>query len=111
MQSRTIGDAGPIAAWLEKMLRAYERDRYSFENHFRPQVEFRVADCEFFRQEDGFGEGLVARIEERTGLQMRNRKIEAHNVDASAPLEAGEIGAIESRVRDFYRDDYEAFNY
>jgi hypothetical protein len=97
--------------WLERMLALYAKRPYVFENHFRPQVEFRVGECEFFRQENGFGEALVSRIEQRTGLRIGNRKFEIHNADSSTFVDAAQVEAIGPRVREFYAQDFETFGY
>ncbi len=111
MQSRTIGDCGAMDAWLGKMLLQYAKSPYFFENHFRPQVEFRVGECDFYRQEDGFGEALVARIEQRTGLRIEHRKIDVRNVDTKSFVDPAQAAAIEPQVREFYAGDFRVFGY
>jgi hypothetical protein len=111
MQSRTLGGCGLMGDWLERMLAQYAKSPYFFENHFRPQVEFRIGECDFFRQEEGYGEALVERIEQRTGLRIRNRKIDVHNTDTQTVVDVAQAEAIGPRVRDFYAQDCRMFGY
>lgn len=93
--------------WLALSLARAASDPWYRENHFRPQTDFRVFDCDVFRVEEGLAP-LVAKLAEITGMDMpavtehRNR------------TEARDI-RMTSRSLDLilrtYRADFEAFGY
>ena len=111
MRARGEGSKPPgIGPWLDQMFSRFMEDPYVAENHIRPQSAFWLPNCEVFRMEDGYGEALVARLEEKLDTELEHRTIGRFNM-GGAGAAGVDVAAIEGRVRQFYRGDYVAFGY
>jgi len=94
-------------AWLRVSLFIADHNPEYRENHFRPQSDFEVFDCEVFRIEDGF-EQLAIRLKEITGLK-EVPDVPIHNQSRSEQIRpsAASLKCIASR----YKNDFERFGY
>jgi hypothetical protein len=111
MRVRTVGDAPSLTQWFERISKQYVEDNYVAENHIRPQSEFWLPTCEVYKQEDGFGDILVGRLEERLGMTFSQRRVGMYNDDETTLVDAAEIKRVRPLVLRFYRQDYLNFGY
>ena len=111
MRARAPGPLPPITRWFDQMVKQFQEDGYVRENHIRPQSEFWFPGCEIFRQEDGYGEPLVARIEEKLGVTLPSREIGIHHTGERADPDPAQLATLLPRVKQFYRSDYLMFGY
>jgi len=111
MRSKSQAVLPPISIWFNQMCKQYQEDNYTGENHIRPQSEFWLPNCEVFRQEDGYGEVLVARIEEMLGITLKSQLIGMHHTGEVADPDPDELQKLLPHVRQFYRSDYLMFGY
>ncbi len=103
------GERIPLPDWFDDALRRYGRNPYVYENHLRPQADFIVPGCEVFRLEDGLGDKLLCRIEERVGTTLARRRFMTAQYTADIEVPAEEIAAVRPQVEAFYARDYAAF--
>jgi len=96
MLVRTVSDAPPLTQWFDVISKQYLEDNYVAENHIRPQSEFWLPSCDVYRQEDGFGDALVERIEEKLGMTLPYRKVGKYNEDPATKVEAAEVERVNS---------------
>ncbi len=111
MRFRGVADAPGLPAWLDLNLKRYLDDPYVLDNHLRPQVEFLLPGCEVFRQEDGFGEALVGRVEQKLETQLEHRAFGYHKPEGEVAVTPEDIERVRPRVRTTYWRDYAAFGY
>ena len=111
MRARVTPNPPPLVDWFQQMFSRYVEDSYIAENHLRPQVEFLLPNSEVFRQEDGYGEEFVSRIEEKLRLKLEHPRVDRLNIDDSADIDPTQIARISAGIRQFYRQDYLAFGY
>jgi hypothetical protein len=111
MLLRTKQGVPSLGQWLDKVFQYYPEDHYIGENHIRPQSQFWLAGCDVFKQEDGYGENLVSRIEERLSMALETRRIDSLVAADPTRLPADEVERIRPRVEQFYREDYRFFGY
>lgn len=82
------------------------------DNHLRPQCDFLVPEADIFKLEDGFGENLVARLEERTGLDFPVRTVPR---EMSAIVDLPDFNTthpgLRRMVHTYYARDFERFEY
>jgi hypothetical protein len=113
MRALAVPNIAPLPVWLEQHLKRLWEDPCLLENHLRPQVDFLMPGCEVFRIEDGFGEGLVTRIEARlqTVLESRGFGTRNRHRDSRIVVPPEDIESVRPRVREVYWRDYAAFGY
>ncbi|WP_182525555.1 sulfotransferase family 2 domain-containing protein [Nocardioides dongkuii] len=106
-------DAASVEQWADRALDRYRDDAYAFDNHLRPQSEFRVRGAEVYRLEDGM-EAVVADLNERFGLGLDSEIPHSFHSAQRAGVASADVEvspALTARLTDFYRTDYEAFGY
>ncbi len=106
-------DAETVSRWTERVFDRYGEDPYLFDNHLRPQSEFRLPATEVYRLEDGL-EAMVSDLNARFGLDLPAEVPHAMNRAKASGVASRDVEiseATSARVRDFYRADYEAFGY
>lgn len=97
----------PFDKWVRVQMKAYAKNPFIMDNHFRPQHEFVGKKIEVFRFEDGMPQIMEA-ISDMTGLTL-DPQTHRRKGGEKAPL----TWSPETRlsVLDFYEKDFEAFGY
>jgi hypothetical protein len=111
MRAKTQAAPPSLSSWFDEMCKQYQEDPYVGDNHIRPQSAFWLPNCEVFRQEDGYGEALVARIEEKLAITLQQREIGKHHIGPPADPDSAEFEKLLPRIRQFYQSDYQMFGY
>ncbi len=111
MRVRTKPDMPGLEQWVDQVFRLYPEDPYVNDNHIRPQSEFWLPGADIFRQEDGYGDAVVTRIEEKLGMRFEKREIATNNADGGTKIEEASIARVAPRIRQFYRADYAMLEY
>ena len=93
--------------WLRNALSKLEEDRYSFDNHLRPQHEFHCLGAEVFRFEDGL-DAVLDRMSSLTGLDYAPR---LEHRKKRRPRQVSISKAEQALIEGTYRQDYEKFGY
>lgn len=105
-----LGVPARFDAWARRVLRVYPRDPFLFDNHVRPQHEFRVFGAEVFRYEDGL-EQVQEALDAVTGrVGMPPERVVN---PSSSPLRADYALSDRGRaaIARFYARDYAEFGY
>ena len=112
-ESLTLTEAA-VDDWAARTFQRYAANPYVYDNHIRPQSEFVVESALVYQLEAGMetllaelntripGAGLTARVERKLTSEKR-----AGARSEDVPLSA----SLESRLREFYADDFQQFGY
>lgn|GEM_PF-1151609 len=113
------GLAQSLEDWAETVFAEHGRNPYHLDNHLRPQVEFLVPGVEVFRFEDGI-DHVLAELDERHDLGIPpiaeipayaryalDSRTQARISSSEVPISA----ALQDRLEDLYRADFEVFGY
>jgi hypothetical protein len=106
-------DSGSVERWAAQAFEDYARDPFVFDNHLRPQHEFELPATVVYRLEDGL-EAAVADLGVRLGLDLPEEVPHALSREKSSGVSSRDVelsDALEERLRDFYRADFERFGY
>lgn len=99
--------------WADHALAAYREDPYVFDNHLRPQVEFRLPDAHVYRFEDGL-ESVVDALNADLGLGLSGEvphALDRMQVSGFRTQDLPLSDALRRRLSEVYADDFEAFGY
>ncbi|GAA1710134.1 hypothetical protein GCM10009809_03100 [Isoptericola hypogeus] len=105
--------AAAVEHWATKVMKRYLKDPYVHDNHLRPQSEFVVPGSLVHRLEDGMGQ-LMTRLNQAYELDLPDmvEKVRtSEHVSGVASSDVELSPALESRLRDFYADDFANFGY
>lgn len=97
----------PFGWWVRDVLSKLAADRYCFDNHLRPQHEFRCLGAEVLRFEDGL-DAVVKRMSKITGIDYAPH-LEHRNKRRPRLVQIGK--SERTLIEDAYRKDYEQFCY
>lgn len=106
-------DGATVEAWVTSTFRRYAAQPFLFDNHIRPQVEFKLAGAHVFRLETGLP-SILAEIDELWDLGL-DREIPTSRAGkdlvghASHDVEI--TPAARKAIRKFYRRDFAEFGY
>lgn len=98
-----------FSPWALRVLRAYPRDPFLFDNHLRPQHEFRTFGAEVFRMEDGLDRVREA-LDRVTGLQGRASS-EVRNPSERVKADLKVSARARAAITAMYREDFRSFGY
>lgn len=96
-----------FSSWVCKMLKETKRLPNLLDNHLRPQVEFISKDIEIFRFEQGISD-IMNQVAERIEAEKPHNVI--HKKSSNRIPVYWSLQAIHL-VNDFYKSDFESFNY
>ena len=106
-------DGSSVQRWVSRSLRRYRRNPFLFDNHLRPQAEFRVRTAKVFRFEDGLDH--VVRELNRTGDLGLDTNVprtrEGHTTTRYASRDVELTPRTMRMAREFYEEDFEVFGY
>lgn len=104
-----------IEQWAARVLDSYEDDRFVFDNHIRPQVEFWVPGAHVFRQEDDFGVDWVKNLEALLDLELPIKSVDRFHSSqelVDAPSDTIPLSpSLRARLDAFYAADFKKFGY
>ncbi|WP_402466717.1 sulfotransferase family 2 domain-containing protein [Isoptericola aurantiacus] len=106
-------DPAVVEQWSRRILRKFEQDPYVLDNHIRPQSEFVLPGALVHRLEDGL-ESLMALLNDQfsLGIPEEVARVRTSEKNSGVPSQDVELTpALESRLRDFYRTDFDTFGY
>ena len=92
--------------WVQSTFDRYQKNPYIYDNHIRPQWEFITETTKVFRFEDGLALP-VSDVAKLVGLKPGN----VPQKRKSQPYEPEKNLDIDRLIYDFYRKDYEMFEY
>ncbi|GAA4719413.1 hypothetical protein GCM10023216_05060 [Isoptericola chiayiensis] len=103
-----------VESWTRTMFAKYQKDPYVLDNHLRPQSEFVLRKAQVYRYEDGLSAAL-ADLDKRFDLAIDTEVPHRLNSgerrpgfsSSDVPISRG----TEALLREFYREDFEAFGY
>lgn len=107
MRQKGLPVGTTFSEWLTTTLERYERNKYIYDNHIRPQVDFITENLDVFKLEDGLAQP-IERVADLTGAPKpesvpTKRKSSRGNVRISdTDLEI---------IQNLYRRDFERFDY
>lgn len=92
--------------WVEITFDRYQKNPYVYDNHIRPQIDFITKSTKVFKFEDGLSAPVqaVAELLGTPSPDLPRKRESGHFV----PPEDSELDRL---IYDFYRMDYEAFQY
>ena len=107
MRVTNKGGATPFAPWLQEAADRFSQNRYTLDNHLRPQTEFLLPGLTLFRFEDGLGAAFQV-ICGRLGI-AEPKPIPHVRKGAVGDIEA-DLASI-ALIKDLYHVDFERFGY
>ena len=110
MRARGTPKIPKLPVWFDRAVARLADDPYAFENHLRPQAEFRLKDAEVFRQEDGL-DRIVDKLEQVLGATFEQRRMPRAKPHEDVAVPQEDIDAIRTLVRGVYWRDYAVFGY
>ncbi|WP_171212793.1 sulfotransferase family 2 domain-containing protein [Ruegeria sp. HKCCA5426] len=96
----------PFKEWVVSTFGRYQKNPYVYDNHIRPQVEFVTKYTKVFKFEEGLS-APVSEVCDLVGQELPNMPHKRKSI-SFFPEEDRELLDL---IFDFYREDYEAFNY
>jgi hypothetical protein len=111
MRQAAIPGIPPLPRWVKNVLTKYQMNRYVMQNHIRPQSDFILPGCDIVKQEDGWGDAQVSRVEQKMEIAFEFRDVGRENRRVGQAHGAQEMAAIAPMVYKFYRQDYDNFGY
>ncbi len=106
-------DASAVEKWAKSAFRRYAADPFVFDNHLRPQVEFKLAGARTYHLEQGLG-SILADLDKRWSLGLDTEIPRARHGEVVAGRSSRDVEispALERLVKDFYVRDYAEFDY
>ncbi|WP_026820802.1 sulfotransferase family 2 domain-containing protein [Arthrobacter castelli] len=107
------GTAADVDQWADKAFKKYLADSFVFDNHLRPQSEFKLEKSDVYRLEDGL-DTLVADLNSRYGLGLDPnipRVMDRKSASGSSSSDVEISDQLQTRLIDFYHDDFTRFGY
>lgn len=112
---RNRGPRYDASRWINEILDKYDSNNFLLDNHIRPQHEFWLKEADLIRSETNVLKALSLGIKLKLGLSLEPSEADMINVAKTFDVKTvGDIKIdpnIEKRVRDFYRLDFEKFDY
>lgn len=106
-------DSKSVRKWAERSFSQYEFNKFMYDNHLRPQSEFYTPTAEVHRFEDGF-QNILNRLNERHQLSLTTEIPRLKDAKERTGFSSSDVVVspdVENRISQFYRQDYEAFEY
>jgi hypothetical protein len=106
-------DARSVTAWGDKAFKRYTSDPFMFDNHLRPQAEFKLPGSTVYRFEDGM-QSVVDALNSQHGLGLSSeipRIREGHQVTGFSSRDVEVSPEMARAVKQFYSEDYRSFGY
>jgi hypothetical protein len=110
---KTVAPATSFSDWLRATFAGYASDRYMFDNHIRPQVEFAPEGCTVFHLEHGL-DAIIPYIDALVGDENGPRFVGHTNQrrpEKGASREAAPSAEDLALIREFYAADFARFGY
>lgn len=113
MRLKESKDSHQLDTWVRDIFSKYTEDNFILDNHIRPQSEFLCENIHIFKQEDGFGEDFISKLEEKIGFTFEVKNIE--RVMGRSNFTKGNkfefLPETQNLIKQFYQVDYEGFGY
>lgn len=100
--------------WVADTLLKYRDNNYLFDNHIRPQSAFYLESAVIYRQEDRYGDAWAEDISARIGFPLVaevQSSLVRKKIDNVSVADIVPDAAAEERIREFYKEDFELFEY
>lgn len=94
--------------WLMMNLEEAKKNKYHFDNHFRPQTDFINAEMKICKFEDGL-EKVVQYLKKELGLKT-TKKLSTLNKSKGKKNLKWSVEALNA-VNDYYKNDFQQLNY
>lgn len=96
--------------WTKKIIENYDKNKFVYDNHIRPQSEFYISGIDVFSQDAGFDESFIKTIENKIGLEFEVKKIEkVMHRDSIQQVKTNENEMTDETInslKNFYFTDY-----
>jgi len=106
-------DADSVQQWANESFAKFAADSYAYDNHLRPQVDFLVPGVKVYHIENGM-DSIIADLNDTYGLGLQARAPREREGTTKTGISSRDVAispAVEARVKEFYRRDYEQFGY
>lgn len=106
-------DAESVQTWADESFAKFADDSYTYDNHLRPQVDFLVPGAKVYHIEDGM-DSILADLNDTYGLGLQEQAPRLREGTTKTGVSSRDVvisPAVERRVKQFYRRDYEQFGY
>lgn len=106
-------DAESVQKWADNSFAKFATDSYTYDNHLRPQADFLVPGVKVYHIEDGM-DSILADLNASYGLELQEEAPRIREGTTKAGISSRDVAispALEGRVKQFYRRDYEQFGY
>jgi len=106
-------DAASVEAWADRAFTRYRTNPYVFDNHLRPQHEFRLDGVTVHRLEDGM-EAVMEDLNTRLQLDLDPKIPHTMHSSKRAGVSSSAVElspSLVDRLTEFYARDYEELGY
>ncbi len=106
-------DGAAVQKWAKATFKRYAADPFLFDNHIRPQAEFKLAGAQVYRLEEGMP-AILADVDERWALGLNQeipRARHGKEVVGHASHDVEVSPSLRRLATEFYRQDFAEFGY
>lgn len=102
-----------VENWARKIFKAYSKDNFILDNHFRPQHEFYVPGTEIYKLEKGF-KRIVGDLSRRYKIELPYQEMHEMSREKENHFPSSDVklnDTVKSMLNTLYQKDFQQFGY